>query len=136
MVKNATTWKAGVTAPAKFCISLLVSSAVVNCLPLAAIASEVVPLHPNEVQNTTASASVQQTASVEASAEVPIHQDVTSVAELTSNQRNTDTNPVQTPVAIPPTTTAQTTPVETSAEPPTLGDVTAATELSQDSDAN
>ena len=160
MVKNATTWKAGVTAPAKFCISLLVSSAVVNCLPLAAIASEVAPLHqpennfpiqvgnlqtiasevvplpPNEVQNTTASASVQQTASVEASAEVPIHQDVTSVAEFTSNQKNTHTNQVQTPVAIPPTTTAQTTPVETSAEPPTLGDVTAATELSQDSDAN
>jgi hypothetical protein len=160
MVKNATTWKAGVTAPAKFCISLLVSSGVVNCLPLAAIASEVVslhqpennfpiqvgnlqtiaaevaPLHPNEVQNTTASASVQQTASVEASAEVPIHQDVTSVAELTSNQKNTGTNQVQTPVAIPPTTTAQTTPVETSAEPPTLGDVTAAIEVSQDSDAN
>jgi hypothetical protein len=79
---------------------------------------------------------VQQTASVEASAEVPIHQDVTSVAEFTSNQKNTHTNPVQTPVAIPPTTTAQTTPVETSAEPPTLGDVTAATEVSQDSDAN
>jgi len=160
MVKNATTWKAGVTAPAKFCISLLVSSAVVNCLPLAAIASEVAPLHqpennfpiqvgnlqtiasevvplpPNEVQNTTTSASVEQTASVEASAEVPIHQDVTSVTEFTSNQRNTHTNQVQTPVAIPPTTTAQTTSVETSAEPPTLGDVTAATELSQDSDAN
>ncbi len=160
MVKNATTWKAGVTAPAKFCISLLVSSAVVNCLPLAAIASEVAPLHqtennfpiqvgnlqtiaaevaplhPNEVQNTTTSASVQQTDSVEASAEVPIHQDVTSVAEFTSNQKTTDTNQVQTPVAIPLTTTAQTTPVETSVEPPTLGDVTAATELSQDSDAN
>ncbi len=160
MVKNATTWKAGVTAPAKFCISLLVSSAVVNCLPLAAIASEVAPLHqtennfpiqvgnlqtiaaevaplhPNEVQNTTTSASVQQTDSVEASAEVPIHQDVTSVAEFTSNQKTTDTNQVQTPVAIPPTTTAQATPVETSAEPPTLGDVTFATELSQDSDAN
>ncbi|HEY9905434.1 MAG TPA: iron uptake porin [Candidatus Sericytochromatia bacterium] len=160
MVKNATTWKAGVTAPAKFCISLLVSSAVVNCLPLAAIASEVAPLHqpennfpiqvgnlqtiaaevaplhPNEVQNTTTSVSVQQTASVEASAEVPIHQDVTSVTEFTSNQKNTHTNPVQTPVAIPPTTTAQTTSVETSAEPPTLGDVTAATEVSQDSDAN
>ena len=160
MVKNATTWKAGVTAPANFYIFLLVSSAVVNCLPLAAIASEVAPLHqpennfptstgklqaiasevaplhPNEVQNTTATPSVQQTASVEASTEVPIHQAVTSVAEFPSNQKNTDANQVQTPVAIPLTTTTQPTSVQTSAKPPTLGDVTTTTELSQDSDAN
>ncbi|HEY9820602.1 MAG TPA: iron uptake porin [Candidatus Sericytochromatia bacterium] len=139
MVKNATTWQAGLTAPATFWASLFVSTAVANCLPLQAIASEVTPLRANEVQNTVDSASAPQAASTESSAEVLPLKDVTSVAEFPLNQKNTETNKIQDPVAVPPTTTAQTTPIETSPVAPALGDVTPVTELNSnlgDSDTN
>src|SRR4028118_1180396 len=139
MVKNATTWQAGLTAPATFWASLFVSTAVANCLALQAIASEVTSLRANEVQNTVASASAPQAASTESSAEVLPLKDVTSVAEFPLNQKNTETNKIQDPVAVPPTTTAQTTPIETSPVAPALGDVTPVTELNSnlgDSDTN
>jgi hypothetical protein len=139
MVKNTTTWKVRFTAPATFWVSLFVSTAVANCLPLQAIASEVTPLGANEVQNTVTSAAAPQAASTESSAEVLPLKDVTSLAEFSSNQKNTETNKIQDPVAVPPTTTAQTTPIETSPAAPALGDVTPLTELNSnlgDSDTN
>src|SRR4028118_2098909 len=139
MVKNATTWQAGLTAPATFWASLFVSTAVANCLALQAIASEVTSLRANQVQNTIDSAAAPQAASTESSAEVLPVKDVTPVAEFPSNQKNTETNKIQDTVAVPPTTTAQTTPIETSPVAPALGDVTSVTELNsslEDSDTN
>lgn len=124
MIKNTTIWKAWLTLPANFWASLFISSALVSCLPLQAIA--------NEVQNTVASSSVQPADAVEALATVPMPQDEKPVAEVTSNQDNSTTPTTQDTVAKPPTTTAQTTPVKTSAETPTIGDVTSVTELSSE----
>ncbi len=132
MVKDATTRKAWLSAPASFWASLLVSSAVVNCLPLQAApypsgtppAKGIAPPHVHEVPDPIATSSVPQAAaSVEASAATPTVGDVTSVAELTSDKKDSDTNKVQGTVAIPPPPTLEAVPVEASTEAPTLGDV-------------
>src|SRR5919202_1603402 len=158
MIKDATTWKAGLSAPATFWASLLVSSAVVNCLPLQAAAYQsgtppakgIAPLHVHEVPDPVATSSVPQEAasvgehpvfanicpqngilgldkqslpsqaefksaqadfvcvaatsvvrrfykigmhpSIKASAEAPSVGDVPSVADLSSNEADSDTN--------------------------------------------
>ena len=77
MVKDATTRKAWLTAPRTLGISLLVSSAVVNGLPLEALA--------DEVPGTVGISSVpQETASVKASAEA-----VTPIAVVTDSGKGT-----------------------------------------------
>src|SRR5919199_5832794 len=193
MIKDATTWKAGLSAPATFWASLLVSSAVVNCLPLQAAAYQsgtppakgIAPLHVHEVPDPVATSSVPQEAasvgehpvfanicpqngilglhkqslpsqaefksaqadfvcvaatsvvrrfykigmhpSIKASAAAPTVGDVTSVAELTSDKGNIDTNKVQGTV---PPTTLKTAPVEASPEAPSVGDVPSLADLS------
>ena len=156
MVKDATTRKAWLTAPRTLGVSLLVSSAVVNGLPLEALADEV----PGTVG---VSSLPQKMASVKASAEA-----LTPIAVLTdsgkgvrgwglgaSSVREKENqepkgsgetanlnvseawrSPVSSdlqnssPIATPPTTTLEATPVEASAEAPTLSDVTSVTEFS------
>jgi hypothetical protein len=156
MVKDATTRKAWLTAPRTLGVSLLVSSAVVNGLPLEALADEV----PGTVG---VSLIPQKTAYVKASAEA-----LTPIAVLTDSAKGVRgwglgassvrekenqepkgsgetanlnvseawRSPVSSdlqnssPIATPPTTTLEATPVEASAEAPTLSDVTSVTEFS------
>ena len=139
MIKDATTRKACPLAPATFWASLLVSSAVVNCLPLQAAAYQsrtppvkgIAPLHVHEVPDTVTTFSVPQgAASIKASAAAPTVGDVTSVAELTSDKQDSDTNQVQGTVTTPPSPTLEAAPVEASTEAPTLGDVPSVADLS------
>src|SRR5919202_1162290 len=139
MIKDATTWKAGLSAPATFWASLLVSSAVVNCLPLQAAAYQsgtppakgIAPLHVHEVPDTVATSSVpQEAASIDAATKAPAVGEITSVAELTSDKKDTDTTKVEGTVATPPSSTLEAAPVEASTEAPTLDHVPSVADLS------
>ena len=117
MVKNATSRKLGITAPVNFWMSLLVSSAVTNCLPRIAIASVVEPPQGNNLQDTVTSAPSQQTP-----ATIPTVTENRSIAESPTNRSVKETKIDQNTGAIPPP--------QTSTEAPALVDVTSVTELS------
>jgi hypothetical protein len=121
MVKNATSRKLGITAPVNFWMSLLVSSAVTNCLPRIAIASVVEPPQGNNLQDTVTSAPSQQTP-----AAIPTVTENRSIAESPTNQSVKETKSEQNTGAIPPP--------QTSTEAPALVDVTSVTELSTPGD--
>jgi hypothetical protein len=114
-VKDATTWQGWLTAPATFWVSLLVSNAIFNGLPLQAIASSVTPLQSDQVQDTLA-ISAQQTSSREASAETPPINQITHVAEVTSDTGDATTSPAQDKQGIPRPTTLSATPAESSVD--------------------
>ncbi len=140
MVKVATTRKAASKSPVTFWLSLLVSSALVNCLPLKAIA--------DQVQGTVAlSTSSQEAATVKTSAEAlgqegrgqkaegtrePVGRGLESL--LTGSHQIKDLEEASDPSLIdqqlPPI--SQATPVETSAEALTLDQMTSVSELSSD----
>lgn len=132
MVKVVTTWKTLLKAPAMFWVSLFISSTVVNCVSLRAIADEV----PGDV---AISAVPQKASPVEVSATAPTLDNVTPVTQLTSNEADSNTNDVQQKGAVPATTPQKTDPIETSAETPILEDVPSVADLASpegDSDAN
>lgn len=151
-VKDATTWQAWLTAPAAFWVSLFVSSAIVNCLPLQAIAS-IAPVDSgkNYTQNadtvqgavaisTPPAASVktpteafpinQQAISVEIPAEAPPVNKVPVVAEATSDKADANTTPIQDTQAIPSQTTSSATSPESSSDGSMLGDVPSVNNIS------
>jgi hypothetical protein len=152
-VKDATTWQAWLTSPAAFWVSLLVSSAIVNCLPLQAIASGVAPLQygkdyaqnadtvqgavtlssppASSVETPTAAFPINQQAfSVEVPAEAPPMNKVPVVTEVTSDKTDTNTTPIQDAQAIPSPTTSSVTSTEPSFDGPMLGDVPSVADLS------
>jgi hypothetical protein len=102
-------------------MSLLVSSAVTNCLPRIAIASVVDPPQGNNLQDTVTSAPSQQTP-----AAIPTVTENRSIAESPTNQSVKETKSEQNTGAIPPP--------QTSTEAPALVDVTSVTELSTPGD--
>lgn len=152
-VKDATTWQAWLTSPAAFWVSLFVSSAIVNCLPLQAIASGVAPLQygkdyaqnagtvqgavklssppASSVETPTAAFPINQQAfSVEVPAEAPPMNKVPVVTEVTSDKTDTNTTPIQDAQAIPSPTTSSVTSTEPSFDGPMLGDVPSVADLS------
>jgi len=133
-VKNTIRSKRRLCAPTSFWASLLVSGAVVNCLPLQATPypakNRIDPLHEHEVPETVAtSATPKEGASVEAAVNLPTGENVASVADLTLKQEHSATHKVQSLVVRPLTPTLETDLAKVSAEAPTVDNVASVAKL-------
>lgn len=133
-MKNTIRGKSRFCVPTSFWASLLVSGAVVNCLPLQATPypakNRIDPLHEHEVpENVVTSAVPKEGASVEAAVNLPTGENVASVAELTLKQENSAPDKVQSFVVRPLTPTLKTDLAKVSAEAPTVDNVASVAKL-------